>query len=131
MRAIVSSFGSAGDVRPLLGVAWALKRSGHEVVCLLDPGWCDRAERMLGVETVPFGDSWDAAEIATRPEWLDPKRGSGRVLRELVIPHGRAVVLAEHRRSEPVPRHAGPRDLSALDDPTWVDGGRQDDRPSR
>lgn len=97
MRAIVSSFGSAGDVRPLLGVAWALKRSGHEVVCLLDPGWCDRAERMLGVETVPFGDSWDAAEIATRPEWLDPKRGSVRMLRELVIPRTGELVASARR----------------------------------
>lgn len=86
MRAIVSSFGSAGDVRPLLGVAWALQRAGHEVVCLLDPAWCERAERMLGVNTVPFGVSWDASEIARRPEWLDLKRGSVRMLRELVIP---------------------------------------------
>ncbi len=86
MKAIVSSFGSAGDVRPLLGVAWALKHSGHEVVCLLDPAWCERARRTLDVEAVAFGASWDSAEIARRPEWLDPKRGSVRMLRELVIP---------------------------------------------
>lgn len=86
MKAIVSSFGSAGDVRPLLGVAWALKRSGHEVVCLLDPAWCERARRTLDVEAVAFGASWDSAEIARRPDWLDPKRGSVRMLRELVIP---------------------------------------------
>ena len=97
MRVLLSSFGSAGDVRPLLGVAWALREAGHEVVSVLDPRWAATAASECGLESVPFGEAWNPSEISTRPDWLDPKRGSARMLRELVIPRTHDLVRTARR----------------------------------
>lgn len=97
MRVLLSSFGSAGDVRPLLLVARALADAGHEAVCVLDPAWCGVARSEFSLVAVESGDAWDPGSIARRPEWLDPKRGSVRMLRELVIPRTRGLVEAVRR----------------------------------
>ncbi|MFU8830372.1 MAG: glycosyltransferase, partial [Phycisphaerales bacterium] len=85
MKVLLSSFGSAGDVRPLLGVAHALKQAGHAVVALLDPAWCEIA-RGAGLDAHPFGDRWDSGSIANNPDWTHPRKGSVRMLQELIIP---------------------------------------------
>lgn len=97
MRFLLSSFGSAGDVRPVLSVGHALARAGHEVVCVLDPAWCRVAEVQYGLSAVPFGQPWDPREIARHPEWLDPKSGSLRMLTDLVIPRTPELVRAARR----------------------------------
>ncbi|MFG0294211.1 MAG: glycosyltransferase [Phycisphaerales bacterium JB050] len=99
MRFLLSSFGSAGDVRPLLSVGQALSHAGHEVVALLDPGWCAIAESEYALSATPTGEPWNAEAIASHPEWLDPKRGSVRMLRELVIPRTLQLVRDARRVS--------------------------------
>ncbi len=93
MRFLLSSFGSAGDVRPLLSVGQALRSAGHEAVALLDPGWCAIAEEQYALRASPTGEAWESSAIAAHPQWLDPKRGSVRMLRELVIPRTPRLVL--------------------------------------
>lgn len=93
MKVLLSSFGSAGDVRPLLGVAYALKQAGHAVVALLDPAWCEIA-RGAGLDARPFGDRWDSGSIANNPDWTHPRKGSVRMLQELIIPRTADLVHA-------------------------------------
>lgn len=97
MRFLLSSFGSAGDVRPVLSVGQALARAGHEAVCVLDPAWCRVAEVQYGLSAVPFGQPWDPRAIANHPEWLDPKSGSLRMLTDLVIPRAPELVRTARR----------------------------------
>jgi len=97
VRFLLSSFGSAGDVRPVLSVGQALARAGHETVCVLDPAWCRVAEVQYGLSAVPFGQPWDPRALANHPEWLDPKSGSLRMLTDLVIPRTPELVRTARR----------------------------------
>jgi len=54
MRAVLSTFGSTGDVQPLVALAAELRRAGHHPVIALSPNFESRA-RGLGVEFVPVG----------------------------------------------------------------------------
>jgi rhamnosyltransferase subunit B len=97
VRFLLSSFGSAGDVRPLLSVGSALSKAGHETVCVLDPSWCRVAEIEYGLSAIPYGKPWDPATLANHPEWLDSKTGSVRMLTDLVIPRTPELVRAARR----------------------------------
>lgn len=97
MRFLLSSFGSAGDVRPLLSVGNALYKAGHETVCVLDPSWCRVAEVEYGLSAIPYGKPWDPGSLANHPEWLDSKTGSLRMLTDLVIPRTPELVRAARR----------------------------------
>ncbi|WP_184433801.1 glycosyltransferase [Mycobacterium sp. AZCC_0083] len=56
MRVLLSTWGSRGDVEPLLGFAVALKELGAEVRLCAPPDFSDLAAR-VGVEMVPAGRS--------------------------------------------------------------------------
>jgi vancomycin aglycone glucosyltransferase len=56
MRVLLSTWGSRGDVEPLLGFAVALKERGAQVRLCAPPDFADLAAR-VGVEMVPAGTS--------------------------------------------------------------------------
>ena len=56
MRVLLSTWGSRGDVEPLLGLAVKLQELGAEARVCAPPDFADQCER-LGVPMVPFGQS--------------------------------------------------------------------------
>ena len=56
MRVLLSTWGSRGDVEPLLGFAVALQELGAEVRLCAPPDFADLSAR-VGVEMVPAGTS--------------------------------------------------------------------------
>jgi vancomycin aglycone glucosyltransferase len=56
VRVLLSTWGSRGDVEPLLGFAVALKELGVEVRLCAPPDFSDLAAR-VGVDMVPAGRS--------------------------------------------------------------------------
>ncbi len=93
MKIIVTAFGSAGDLVPVLAIAQAATQRGHDVVALVNPS-AVRMTQARGVRAVAFGEPWDTAEIAKHPHWLHPAKGSLAMLKELMAPRAAALVPA-------------------------------------
>lgn len=62
MRAVLSSFGTMGDVQPLLALATELRRRGHESILALSPNFESRV-RALKLDFVPLGARMPLDEI--------------------------------------------------------------------
>ncbi|RZL84457.1 MAG: glycosyltransferase [Rhodococcus sp. (in: high G+C Gram-positive bacteria)] len=78
MRVLLSTYGSRGDVEPLVGLAVALRELGAEVQVCAPPDE-DFAQRLagVGVPMVPFGQSARALTTAAAPSSTDlPRRAS-------------------------------------------------------
>jgi sterol 3beta-glucosyltransferase len=75
MRIVITTFGSTGDVQPLLGLADELRRSGHEPVWAA-PAVYEERLRHLGFPFFPIGTSADpdlwAKIFATQMEQIGP-----------------------------------------------------------
>jgi sterol 3beta-glucosyltransferase len=54
MRAVITNFGSAGDVQPYLALIMEMRRHGHEVAFAFSPHFRSSIERH-GVEFIPIG----------------------------------------------------------------------------
>lgn len=64
MRAVLTNFGTSGDVQPLLALAVELSRHGHQPVMALSPSFASRVEQ-LGLGFRPLGpDLQDAQKDA-------------------------------------------------------------------
>ncbi|SER28297.1 glycosyltransferase [Actinokineospora terrae] len=77
MRVLLSTYGSRGDVEPLVGLALALRELGADVrVCA--PPDVDFATRLgdVGVEMVPVGPSASALTAAAPPPTSLPERAA-------------------------------------------------------
>lgn len=64
------------------------------------------AEAEYKLHAVPTGQAWDPASISSRPEWLDPKRGSIRMLTDLVIPRTAELVKTARKVAVDLGPHA-------------------------
>lgn len=62
MRIVLTSFGSTGDIQPLLALALEFLKHGHKPVLALSPNFAPRA-RQLGIEFAPLGPELDPALI--------------------------------------------------------------------
>jgi sterol 3beta-glucosyltransferase len=62
LRAVLTSFGSTGDIQPLLALAKELHGRGHHPVLAVSPNFAGRA-RDLGLEFVPLGPKLEFADI--------------------------------------------------------------------
>ncbi len=65
MKVGVLSYGSRGDIQPLLAIAVGLKRAGHDVVLGAPPNFASLAAK-YGIGFRPI--SFDTRELAERPE---------------------------------------------------------------
>ncbi|MFE7397031.1 glycosyltransferase [Streptomyces sp. NPDC057557] len=77
MRVLLSTYGSRGDIEPLVGLAVQLKALGAEVRVCAPPDE-DFAQRLdgVGVELVPVGPSARALTIAAPPPSSLPERAA-------------------------------------------------------
>ncbi|MFM9106095.1 MAG: glycosyltransferase, partial [Chloroflexota bacterium] len=95
MRVLVAALGSIGDLNPHLAVAAALADRGHEVTVASSLAYRERVER-LGIRFVaipPDVPDWSQAPgLVSR--MMDARFGTGRLLKELVLPALRAGYFA-------------------------------------
>ncbi len=83
MRIALASFGSLGDLHPILAIAVAAQARGHDVAVAASPNYEDNVRR-AGVEFYPLRPAipWDPIRLAY---YFDMRRGPERLLREVAF----------------------------------------------
>ncbi|HYH63904.1 MAG TPA: glycosyltransferase [Urbifossiella sp.] len=74
MRLVVSTFGSAGDVFPMLGLALALRGRGHEVTFATNP-YFEEPVRRHGLPFEPLGTAEEFLTTVRNPGLWNPRSG--------------------------------------------------------
>jgi rhamnosyltransferase subunit B len=82
MNVVVSTFGSAGDVFPMLGLALALRGRGHAVTFATNPYFADVVGRH-GLPFEPLGTTDEFQAVVANPELWKPRRGFRTVFESL------------------------------------------------
>ena len=91
MRAVLTNFGTTGDIQPFLALATELRHAGHKPILALSPNFSSRAAE-LGFEFVPIGPDLQKVQsdiIATMLEHVIAK--SVETLRRLFEPLAQAL----------------------------------------
>ena len=89
MRIVFATFGTFGDVNPLMGLGAELQRRGHSVV-LAAPEMFRRQAEGAGLGFTPVRPDQDPDNAALAAMIYDRKRGTERGLREFLFPALRA-----------------------------------------
>jgi UDP:flavonoid glycosyltransferase YjiC (YdhE family) len=85
-RILIQSFGSLGDVEPLLQLGVALQRRGHSVVYATVPAYGERIEA-AGLAFAPVRPHLDPNDPELLRLSTDPLLGFRNLVRELALPH--------------------------------------------
>jgi UDP:flavonoid glycosyltransferase YjiC (YdhE family) len=85
MRIVLATFGTFGDVNPLIGIALELKRRGHRAVIAAPEMFRAKVEP-LGLEFFRMRPDQDPSDKALVAMIYDIKRGTERGLREFLFP---------------------------------------------
>ncbi len=84
MHYVLSTFGSAGDVFPILGLSLELQRRGHRVTFATNEHYAGLA-REYGVPFVPLGTEERFQQVIRNPDLWNPQRGP-KLVRSLFYP---------------------------------------------
>jgi rhamnosyltransferase subunit B len=91
MNVVVTSFGSDGDVNPLLAIAGALVRRGVTVTFVANPFY-ERRVKSTGSRFVGAGNFLDVfAALRANPRYLSTGRGGVAIWKELAVPSIREI----------------------------------------
>jgi rhamnosyltransferase subunit B len=85
MRIVLTSFGTLGDIHPLIGLAFELQRRGHLPV-LAVPELFRSKIVSLGLEFAPVGPILDPGDNRLVAMLMDIRKGTERTLREILFP---------------------------------------------
>jgi rhamnosyltransferase subunit B len=85
MRIVLSSFGTLGDIHPLIALALELKRRGH-VPVLAVPELFRSKIVGLGLEFAPVGPILNPEDNELVAMLMDIRKGTERTLREILFP---------------------------------------------
>src|ERR1700733_1732206 len=85
MRIVLSSFGTLGDIHPLIALALELRRRGH-VPVLAVPEIFRPKITSLGLEFAPVGPILDPEDNQLVAMLMDIRKGTERTLREILFP---------------------------------------------
>ncbi len=85
MKVILVTFGSRGDVHPMLGLGQALQARGHQAVLLTNPVFQDATTR-AGLAFEPVGTEDDYHQTLAHPQLWHPVNGLGVMWRYLLRP---------------------------------------------
>ena len=85
MRIVLSSFGTLGDIHPLIALALELRRRGH-VPVLAVPELFRPKIVSLGLEFAPVGPILDPEDNQLVAMLMDIRKGTERTLREILFP---------------------------------------------
>lgn len=88
-RIVLATFGSLGDVHPLMPVAFELRERGHDVAFATSEVYRDKITA-AGLEFHPLRPDIPREDPATIAYMLDARRGPERLLREFLMPAFRA-----------------------------------------
>jgi len=83
MQILITALGSYGDVHPLVGLASALQKRGHQVAVITNPHFRPVVES-ADLEFLPIGTSEEYDELAHHPDLWHPVRGPYLVLHSAV-----------------------------------------------
>ena len=87
MKIVISTFGSLGDLHPLLALAIELKTRGHEIVVSAMEAYREKIAA-LGFEFFPLRPALDPEkDRALAREIMDAKGGTEKLLREVLLPN--------------------------------------------
>jgi UDP:flavonoid glycosyltransferase YjiC (YdhE family) len=84
-RIVLSTFGSLGDLHPLIAVGLELRRRGHEPVFATASFYREKLEE-LGFELRPLRPEVSPDDHELLALLMDAKKGSERVLRQVMFP---------------------------------------------
>jgi rhamnosyltransferase subunit B len=85
MRIVLSSFGTLGDIHPLIALALELRQRGH-VPVLAVPELFRSKIVSLGLEFAPVGPILDPEDNQLVAMLMDIRKGTERTLREILFP---------------------------------------------
>ncbi len=85
MRIVLSSFGTLGDIHPLIALALELRRRGH-VPVLAVPALFRAKIVSLGLEFAPVGPILNPEDYQLVAMLMDIRKGTERTLREILFP---------------------------------------------
>jgi rhamnosyltransferase subunit B len=85
MRIVLSSFGTLGDIHPLIAVALELARRGHQPILAVPEIFRYKIEP-LGLEFVPVGPILDPEDGQLVAMLMDIRKGTERTLRDILFP---------------------------------------------
>jgi UDP:flavonoid glycosyltransferase YjiC (YdhE family) len=85
MRIVLSTFGTLGDVHPMIALALELRSRGHRPV-LAVPEIFRRKVSPLGLDFAPVGPNLDPENSSLVAELMDVNKGTERTLREILFP---------------------------------------------
>jgi UDP:flavonoid glycosyltransferase YjiC (YdhE family) len=85
MRIVLTTFGTLGDVHPLIGVALEMRRRGHTPVLAVPEIFRPKIEP-LGLEFVKVGPTLNPEDPQQVADLMDIHKGTERTLREVLFP---------------------------------------------
>ncbi|QDV36903.1 glycosyltransferase [Tautonia plasticadhaerens] len=86
-RIVLTTFGSLGDLHPYIAIALGLRARGHHVILATHESYRPKVEG-LGLDFRPVRPDlpdW-RAEPGLARRLMDPRRGTFRIIREVVLP---------------------------------------------
>ncbi|MCY7376260.1 MAG: glycosyltransferase [Pyrinomonadaceae bacterium] len=86
MKIVLSTFGSLGDLHPLLALAIELRRRGHEIVINSLEVYREKIAA-LGFEFFPLRPDLNPEDKELAREIMDARKGTEKLLREILIPN--------------------------------------------
>ena len=85
MRIVLTTFGTLGDVHPLIGVALEMRRRGHTPVLAVPEIFRPKIEP-LGLEFAKVGPTLNPDDPQQVADLMDIRKGTERALREVLFP---------------------------------------------
>lgn len=85
-RIVLTTFGSYGDLNPMLGLAIGLRDRGHHPVLATMPFYRQVVERE-GIEFHPVRPDGDPSDSALLARIMDARRGSEYVIKDVMMAH--------------------------------------------
>lgn len=83
-KIIFATFGSLGDLHPMIALGLELKRRGHHIKFASMDFYREKVET-LGFEYAPMSPHLSPDDIANMPELVDARKGTERILRDIII----------------------------------------------
>lgn len=85
MHVLLTPFGSAGDVYPLIGIGSELQRRGHRITMITNAYFEDLSRR-AGFDFVPFSSREDYFRLISNPDLWHPQKAVPLLAESSVIP---------------------------------------------
>ena len=83
-KIILATFGSLGDLHPMIALGLELKERGHHIKFASMDFYREKIES-LGFEYAPMSPHLSPNDIANMPELVDARKGTERILRDIII----------------------------------------------